>query len=36
MSTEFYFPSRTSRRWLRVGPLAGDLDNRIEPVPPSG
>ena len=26
MSTEFYFPSRTSRRWLRVGPLAGDLD----------
>ena len=26
MSTEFYFPSRTSQRWLRVGPLAGDLD----------
>ncbi len=26
MSTEFYFPSQTSRRWLRVGPLAGDLD----------
>ena len=26
MSTEFHFPSRTSRRWLRVGPLAGDLD----------
>ena len=26
MSIEFYFPSRTSRRWLRVGPLAGDLD----------
>ena len=26
MSTEFYFPSRTSQRWLRVGPLAGALD----------
>ena len=26
MSTEFYFPSRTSQRWLRVGALAGDLD----------
>ena len=26
MSTEFYFPSRTSQRWLRVGPLAGDLE----------
>ena len=26
MSTEFYFPGRTSQRWLRVGPLAGDLD----------
>ena len=26
MSTEFYFPSRASQRWLRVGPLAGDLD----------
>ena len=26
MSTEFYFPSRTSQRWLRVGPLAGVLD----------
>ena len=26
MSTEFYFPSRTSRRWLHVGPLAGDLE----------
>ena len=26
MSTEFYFPSRTSRQGLRVGPLAGDLD----------
>ena len=26
MSAEFYFPSRTSQRWLRVGPLAGDLD----------
>ena len=26
MSTEFYFPSRTSQRWLRVGPLADDLD----------
>ena len=26
MSTEFYFPNRTSQRWLRVGPLAGDLD----------
>ena len=26
MSTEFYFPSRTSQRWLRVGPLAADLD----------
>ena len=26
MSTEFYFPSRTSQRWLRVGPLADDLE----------
>ena len=26
MSTEFYFPGRTSQRWLRVGPLVGDLD----------
>ena len=26
MSTEFFFPSPTSRQWLRVGPLAGDLD----------
>ena len=26
MSTKFYFPSRASQRWLRVGPLAGDLD----------
>ena len=26
MSTEFYFPSRASQRWLRVGPLAADLD----------
>ena len=26
MSTEFFFPSRASQRWLRVGPLADDLD----------
>ena len=26
MSTKFFFPSPTSRRWLRVGPLAGVLD----------
>ena len=26
MSTEFCFPSRTSQRWLRVGPLADDRD----------
>ena len=26
MSTEFFFPSRVSQRWLRVGPLADDLD----------
>ncbi len=26
MSIEYYFPSRTSQRWLGVGPLAEDLD----------
>ena len=26
MSTEFYFPNRTSQQWLRAGPLAGDLN----------
>ena len=26
MSTAFYFPSGASQRWLRVGPLAGELD----------
>ena len=26
MSTEFFFPGSRSRKWLRVGPLAGELD----------
>ena len=26
MSTEYFFPALRSRQWLRVGPLAGDLD----------